>query len=125
MTASRLVAPVAFLLLQSCQVLGAEAPCTNQIEWVDFVQVGTTHYVAGPGSPVSLQEADLGPVYATVKFKVSGNVCDPHYKLKDGDAAFLEPGSAIYQVNGYPPTERLAARHSGQILLYMAMAPAA
>jgi len=33
-----------------------------------------------------------------VKFKVSGNVCDPNYRLKDGDAAFLEVGTPIYQV---------------------------
>lgn len=124
MMASRLLAPMAFLLLASCQVFGAEAPCTKQIDWVDFIQVGGTHYVAGPGSLTTLQESDLGPVYARVKFKVSGNVCDENYKLKDGDAAFLEPGAAIYEVRGYPPNERLAARRNGQILLYVAMPPA-
>lgn len=122
--ASRLVAPMAFLLLASCQVLGSEAPCTNQIDWVDFIQVGSTHYVAGPGSATTLQESDLGPAYAIVKFKVSGNVCDPNYKLKDGDAAFLETGATIYEVKGYPPSQRLAARRQGEILLYVAMAPA-
>ena len=40
------------------------------------------------------REIDLGPVYAHVKFKVSGNVCDPSYRPKDGDAAFLDTGSA-------------------------------
>jgi hypothetical protein len=67
-----------------------------------------------------LQESDLGPVYAKVKFKVSGNVCDPSYKLKDGDAAFLDPGTEIYQVNGHPTTQELAARFNGQIVAYVA-----
>ncbi len=94
------------------------------IDWVNFVEVGSTQYVAGPESARTLQQSDLGPVYAHVKFKVSGNVCDPSYRLKDGDAAFLEPGTAIYQVTGHPPGEQLAARFNGSILAYRAMAPA-
>jgi hypothetical protein len=46
-------------------------------------------------------------------------VCDPNYRLKDGDAAFLEPGTAIYQVKGRPPAEALAARFNGHVLLYV------
>ena len=87
---------------------GSGGRCNAHIEWVNFVQVGTTQYVAGLGSPDTLQEADLGPVYAHVKFKVSGNICDPSHRLKDGDAAFLDPGTPIDEVSGSPPTERLA-----------------
>jgi hypothetical protein len=122
--ASRLLAPAAFLLLASCQVFGVDTQCTNQIDWVDFIQVGSTQYVVGPGSATTLQESDLGPAYAKVKFKVSGNVCDPNYRLKDGDAAFLDPGDTIYAIKGYPPTQRLAARRQGELLQYVAMAPA-
>ena len=93
------------------------------IDWVNFVEVGSTQYVAGPESPGVVQESDLGPVYAHIKFKVSGKSCDANYRLKDGDAAFLEPGTPIYQVNGHPPAEQLAARFNGSIVLYRAMAP--
>ena len=61
---------------------------------------------------------------AHVKFKVSGNVCDPNYKLKDGDAAFLEAGTPIYQVNGHTPSAELAASFNGSLVLYKAMAAA-
>ena len=94
------------------------------VDWVNFIEVGSTQYVAGPESPVTLQQNDLGPVYAQVKFKVSGNICDPSYRLKDGDAAFLDPGTPIYQVNGQPPGDQLAARFNGSIRAYRAMAPA-
>ena len=67
--------------------------------------------------------ARQGDVYAHVKFKVSGNVCDRNYRLKDGDAAFLDAGTPIYQINGQPPGAQLAARFSGQIIAYSAMAP--
>src|SRR4030088_620961 len=116
---------LAMTLMAACQLPGSEPSCsTVQIDWVNFIQIGSTQYVAGPTqSPAVLQETDLGPVYAHVKFKVSGNVCDPNYRLKDGDAAFLDAGTPIYQVNGQPPGEQLAARFSGQIVVYRAMAP--
>jgi hypothetical protein len=117
---SRLAAAVALLLVAACQYPGAGSGCTAQIDWVDFIQIGSTQYLAQPGTGSGIQESDLGPVYARVKFKVSGHVCDPSYRLKDGDAAFLEVGTAIYQVNGFPPTQRLAAKAAGGLVLYQA-----
>jgi hypothetical protein len=114
----------ALLLTAACQLPGLSSGCTAQIDWVNFIQVGSTQYVAGPQSPTVLQESDLGPVYAHVRFKVSGNVCDPNYRLKDGDSAFLDAGTPIYQVNGQPPGAQLAARFRGQVVVYKAIAPA-
>ena len=54
---------------------------------------------------------------------MSGNVCDPGYKLKDGDAAFLAAGSPIYQVKGQPPSSELAANLNGSFVVYQAMTP--
>lgn len=115
----------ALLVLAGCQLTGMRPTCNTSIDWVNFIQIGSTQYVSGPSSPTVLQEADLGAVYTHVKFKVSGNVCDPSYRLKDGDAAFLEPGTSVYQVNGHAPTEELAARFNGRILAYRVMSPAA
>ena len=118
------VALGALVLIAACRLPGSSSSCNAQIDWVNFIQVGSTQYVAGEQPPTALQEGDLGPAYAHVKFKVSGNVCDPNYRLKDGDAAFLDAGTPIYQVNGQPPTEELAARFNGRIVVYKAMAPA-
>jgi hypothetical protein len=63
---------------------GSRPTCNAQIDWVNFIQLGSTQYVAGPESPSVLLESDLGPVYAHVKFKVSGNVCDPSYRAVGG-----------------------------------------
>ena len=114
------VALLGLIFVAGCQLPGSAPTCNTMIDWVNFIQVGSTQYVAGPESSVTLQESDLGPVYAKVKFKVSGNVCDPNYKLKDGDAAFLDLGTEIYQVNGHAPTQELAARFNGQIVAYIA-----
>lgn len=119
------VGVLAVILIAACQLPGSTPNCSNvQIDWVNFIQIGSTQYVAGlTQSPAVLQETDLGPVYAHVKFKVSGNICDPNYRLKDGDAAFLDVGTPIYQVNGQPPAKQLAARFNGQIVAYTVMAP--
>ena len=114
----------ALLFTAACQLPGSSSSCSALIDWVNFIQVGSTQYVAGPQSPTVLQERELGPVYAHVKFKVSGNVCDPNYRLKDGDAAFLDPGTPIYQVIGQPSGQELASRFNGSIVVYRAMAPA-
>ena len=112
------------LLIAACQLPGSAPTCNAQIDWVNFIQVGSTQYLAGPQSPTILQESDLGPVYAHVKFKVSGNVCDPNYRLKDGDAAFLDAGTPIYQVNGHPSSDQLAAMFNGSLVVYRALTPA-
>ena len=120
--AAKLVTGLAILAFMAACQLPGQSTCSNtMIDWVNFIQVGSTQYVAGPQSPTVLQESDLGPVVAHVKFKVSGNVCDPYYKLKDGDAAFLDPGTSIYQVNGHAAGEELAARFNGQIVAYKAL----
>jgi hypothetical protein len=120
----RSIVATALLLVSACQLPGSAQGCSNvQIDWVDFIQLGTTQYLAAPGAPTTLQATDLGPVAARVKFKVSDNICDPNYKPKDGDAAFLEPGTPIYQVNGQPASKVVAARRNGQIVTYMAKAP--
>ncbi|HLH63078.1 MAG TPA: hypothetical protein VKV20_15465 [Ktedonobacteraceae bacterium] len=89
------------------------------IDWVDFIKFGGITYVAtSPGRP--LVAGDLGPVFATIKFKLDGNVQNPNYQSKDGDAAFLNPGTKVYTVKGYKPTFRLTAYQNGEIQLYEA-----
>jgi hypothetical protein len=113
-------------LTAACQAPGSYRPpgsshgcSTTSINWVNFIQVGSTRYVGGPEPYVPLQESDLGPVYARVKFKVSGNICDASYRIKDGDAGVLDPGTPIYEVNGQSPAKQLAARFQGRIVTYL------
>ena len=91
------------------------------IDWVDFIRFGGITYVAvspKPGRP--LAESDLGPVFATITFKLDGNVQDPGYQSKDGDAGFLDAGTQVYTVKGYRSTFRLAAYENHALTLYEA-----
>jgi hypothetical protein len=111
------------LLAAACTLPGSASGCHAQIDWVNFIEVGSTQYVVSAPASGGLQESDLGPIYTRVKFKVSGNICDPSYRLKDGDAAFLDVGTPIYQINGQPPAGELAARFNGRIVSYKAATP--
>lgn len=108
--------------LIGCGSAAGGFPGTNTvIDWVNFVRFGGITYVAvaiRPGR--ALAQSDLGPVFAIVKFKLDGNVHDPGYQTKDGDAAFLDAGSKVYTVKGYSPTFRLAAQQNNGLTLYEA-----
>ena len=93
------------------------------IDWVNFVRFGGITYIENDNSGRPLAESDLGPQVGTVQFKYEGNVHEPDYSSKhgkDGDAAFLEPGTVVYTVKGYQPTFRLAAHMGDRIALYEA-----
>ncbi|HJT58599.1 MAG TPA: hypothetical protein VJ761_18975 [Ktedonobacteraceae bacterium] len=119
-----LVLVPAFVLV-ACTALPSSngQPSSNfqhvEIDWVDFIRFGGITYTTPPvGFGRALVASDLGPVFATVKFKLDGNVQDPNYQSKDGDAALLNPGTRVYTVKGYKPTFRLAAYQNNLIELY-------
>jgi hypothetical protein len=92
-----------------------------QIEWVNLVQFGGIQYVANTSQVGRAPtDADVGPVFATVQFKLADNVHDPNYQLKDGDAAYLDSGTPVYRVHGYAPTFRLVARFASRLTFYEA-----
>jgi hypothetical protein len=91
------------------------------IDWVNFIHFNGITYLTSPTKPGrSVKESDLGPVFATVRFKLEGNVQDPNYQSKDGDAAFLDVGTKIYSMKGYSPTFRLIAQENNALTLYEA-----
>ncbi|MEO7022057.1 MAG: hypothetical protein ABI234_18045 [Ktedonobacteraceae bacterium] len=113
------------LLLPLALLLGSCSTSTGthtQIDWVDFIQFHGITYLAGMGQQIgrSLEQQDLGPVFAQVQFKLNDNVTDPSYHMKDGDAAFLEAGTKVYTVKGYLPAFRLAAFSSQGLQLFEA-----
>lgn len=113
------------LVLAACASLSSPngQPSSNsqgvQIDWVDFIRFGGITYTIPPaGYGRALTASDLGPVFATVSFKLDGNVQDPGYQSRDGDAAFLNPGTKVYAVKSYKPAFRLAAYQNGTIQIY-------
>jgi hypothetical protein len=93
-------------------------------DYFDFVQVGGITYHAGtrPVSGRALREGDLGARVAVVRCKLAEHMVeDPAQRYLDGDAAYLDKGTALYAVRGYRPSFRLAARRDGELVLFEAV----
>jgi hypothetical protein len=93
------------------------------IDWVPFVRVNGVFYVAhqaSPGEEGNIARPNLGAEYARVRHKVAGNVSNPSYQPKDGDAAFLSKDTPLYVVPGYRPQFLLAVIAGDRISLYEA-----
>jgi hypothetical protein len=89
------------------------------IDWVDFIKFNNITYLRSGEVQTSFIDEDLY-YFDEVKFKVAGNVNDPNYRSKNGDAAFLEKGMDIYSLTGYSPDFRLIAETGAEMILYEA-----
>jgi hypothetical protein len=88
------------------------------IEWVDFIKLNNITYIR-VHQDVPVNKDDVSP-YSEVNFRVAGNIENPNYKTKNGDAAFLEAGTPVYSLRGYAPTFRLVAEKSQGLYVYEA-----
>lgn len=99
--------------------VGTTEPGSSIVCWFDFVKVGEITYLGiDLTAGRDIKATDLGDQIGAVAFKLDGNVSDPDYQTKDGDAAFLEPGTPIYRVKGYAASFRVAAKEGDKIYLY-------
>lgn len=89
------------------------------ISWVDVFKLEGITYSADLARG-SLGKEDLGSKFGKTRCKLADVVTDPGYDIRDGDATFLAPGTAVYEVQGYEPWFRLAARLDGRWVLYEA-----
>lgn len=119
-----IIAACGALLVLSCESHPQAEPqdarqqvhtCT--VEWVDFVRFDGIGYSSLASFPVDQLGQVIGPEFARVAFRVPSD-CD--YRPKDGDAAYLEPGTPLYAVTGYRTNFVLAANTGGVVKLYEA-----
>lgn len=89
------------------------------IDWVDAIKINNVRYY-GSYNRVITDEKIIDKEIDVVKFKVAENVNDPEYKLKDGDATFLQPGTRIFSVKGYDKDKVAAVKVGVNWILYVA-----
>ena len=94
------------------------------IDYVDFVQAFGRHYVAGLGhGPARGDEAELGRTLLVSRCSFSAvndrTHADPG-EARNGDTAFLPPGTPIRAVRGWSPQCRLGAVADGAVHIYLA-----
>jgi len=95
------------------------------VDYVDFVQALGNNYVADLGGhSIRATRADLAQVVLHSQCSFSALNDRTHKdpgKARDGDTAFLPPGTPIYALKGWSQACRLAAEHDGRVHVYLAM----
>jgi hypothetical protein len=90
-------------------------------DYLNFVKLnGITYTADRPVVGRMLGEGDLGPMHATVRCSLWEKMDPKRQGPQDGDAAYLEAGSPLYQVLGYRPSFPLAARQDGRLVIFEA-----
>lgn len=90
---------------------------TIHIDWIDFIKFNDIMYTSVEPDTYE-RDIELGAEYSEVEFKLSDVVIDPSYLSRNGDAAFHEIGTKVYEVVGYRPEFRLAVKVSSKTRLY-------
>ncbi|MGK7377047.1 hypothetical protein ACSFXN_04345 [Planococcus sp. 1R117A] len=80
------------------------------IDWVDFIQFEGKHYTS-VDSAVIKEESGIGKKAGEVNFKVADNISNPNYQVKNGDAAFWEKDTGLFEVIGFPELLAVADEH--------------
>lgn len=91
-----------------------------EIDWADFVRVDGVTYEADSVYGARLKESDIGDEFARTRCKLSDVVADPNYVSRDGDAAYLEPGTPLFEIEQYDPSFRVAVEREGEWTIYEA-----
>ncbi len=102
-----------------------DLPGNAIMDWVNFIRFGGHEYLskARRGGGDQVEESRLGEVLYRVAFHVDANLVPGDYRPRDGDAAFLPPGTAIHSVDGHSPSETLAAAVDGEVWLFRKSSP--
>ncbi len=106
-----------------CPKLSARGRSITHLDYVDFVQANGRNYVADLDRVPPITGVEIGTRVLWVRCSFSklnyatGQVPP---MPRDGDAAFLTPGTAVYAIRGWPPACRLAASHDGKWHVYLA-----
>lgn len=92
----------------------------NVIDWGDFIRFRGRTYDAVTDAPSKASSVTLGDRVGIVHCQLAGT--EPNgYKIRNGDAPYLTPGTPIYAVQGASVDARLAVQYDdGRLMVYAA-----
>ncbi len=84
--------------------------CNAIIDWVDFLKINDIMYDHNDEGTKEVTEGQIGDKIGEVAYMLNDHACTGHV-AKNGDAAYLPVGTAIYELNGYKPEFRIVANN--------------
>ncbi len=119
------LAPLPTLLLGLLLAAGCSKPPAAESSggYGNFIHFdGITYYAndLSDGAKAGAHGIQPGPKFGEVRFKLEGTN-KPFSKIENGDAGLLPAGTPVYELKGYAPSFRLAARRREELILYEAV----
>jgi hypothetical protein len=90
------------------------------VTFVDALRYQSRSFRGGPARPVHGDIQLGGIVFRVRKTLAAEDTHDPYQTLEliDEEATFLPVGTPVYEVTGYPPSQRLAAYRKDRLYIY-------
>lgn len=87
----------------------------SEIRWADVVKINGELYYREE-NPKGIDAKDLRGKIGEVNFQIVSKVSNERYRIRNGDASFLEEGTELYSVDG--EGDLIAAKVGGTIIFY-------
>ena len=101
----------------TCDPSGRQVPPDEELDWSDFLRFdGRLYLLADDAGPVQLAEQ-----VGRVSCRLVGSGTPRDYAGRDGDAAYLEVGTAIHRVLDSPLDHAVGVRVGDEVELYRAV----
>ncbi|MFS0782765.1 hypothetical protein [Bacillus sp. 1P06AnD] len=94
--------------LSSCNPFQNNCPPNVQIDYIDALKWNDIHYESHPELKDTIANAQLGKLIGYISYRMAEDAC-LNYKMKNGDATFLEEGTKVYSLSGYRTSSRVYA----------------
>lgn len=89
------------------------------IDYVDTLRLVDHDYLAAPeGTSTHWTPSEIGPLLGRIKCMLSAYLVDPNYRLGNGDATFLPPGTPVFFATTKPHSTDVVAKVAGRWRLY-------
>ena len=92
-------------------------PGNAKIEWVDMIMINDIkyqHHYTEQTVEEQSSSVEPGNKISEVSYKMADHACSNH-KMKNGDAAYIDEGTPIYEVKGLPSS--LAVLANGRVFI--------
>lgn len=108
---------IMLLLISLSACRSGKTEFETEVDWVDFIMLDQTMYTHLPHRGIIADPSQVAtetPIGFTT-FEISGNVHHAGYQPKDGDAAFLPAGTALYGLNNQSEPAVIAVEDPAEV----------
>lgn len=93
----------------------------SNLKWGDYVKLKGVTYECQyneNSERVTISEEHIGELLGTTKFKLQGNVRNPYYRMRNGDASILDVKTEIYEIKNNEYKKTIAIKIASNYYLY-------